>query len=337
MTPSLPTSDLPLIHILTAAGTMQRNPDDRLNYHRYVLSGEPRLTAREMLTAIPEIGRFAVTSVEHGDYVPSDSPAELVALARLVNERLSVPETDGVVLIHGTNTIEETAYFLNLTVRSRKPIIVTGSQRPFSTLSSDGPLNLLNAIRVAADPVSAGKGVLIVLNGEINASRDVTKSSTYGLAAFRSPDLGILGYADPDRVVFYRTPLRKHTWNSEFDVAKSIDLPKVVILYSHAGDDGDLAMAAVNGGAKGLIMAGTGAGSTHNARERLIELATRQGIAVVRCSRVGSGRIIRDDNWQGQRFVSADNLNPQKARILLQLCLSQGNDVEAIQRMFDEY
>src|SRR5512132_4659895 len=144
-----------------------------------------------------------------------------------MSARLADPDIAGIVFTHGTNTIEETAYFMNLTVRSEKPVVIVGAQRPFSTLSSDGPLNLLNAIRVAADPVSRGKGTLVVLNDEINAARDVTKSNTYRVQTFQSRELGILGYADPDRVVFYRAPVRKHTTQSQFDLASIKAFPKV--------------------------------------------------------------------------------------------------------------
>ena len=226
---------------------------------------------------------------------------------------------------------------MNLTVRSDKPVVIVGAQRPFSTLSSDGPLNLLNAIRVAADPASRGKGTLVVLNDEINAARDVTKTNTYRLETFQTRELGILGYADPDRIVFYRAPTRKHTTQSQFDLAQIADLPKVSILYGYTGDDGDLAKAAVAAGAKGLVIAGTGAGHTQNARKALKELYDATGVVVVRSARVGAGRVVRDDNWQEPGFVAADNLNPQKARILLQLALTKTNKPDEIQKMFDEY
>jgi L-asparaginase len=216
-------------------------------------------------------------------------------------------------------------------------VVVVGAQRPFSTLSSDGPLNLLNAIRVAADPASRGKGTLVVANDTINAARDVTKSNTYRLETFQSRELGILGYADPDRIVYYRTPTRKHTTQSQFDVASIKTFPKVSILYSHAGDDGDLVRPAVAAGAKGLVIAGTGAGHTQNARKALKALFDETGVVVVRSARVGAGRVIRDDNWQEPGFVAADNLSPQKARILLQLGLTVTAKPDDIQRMFDEY
>src|SRR5262249_15312908 len=157
------------------------------------------------------------------------------SLSERFSARLNDPDIAGVVFTHGTNTIEETAYFMNLTVRSEKPVVIVGAQRPFSTLSSDAPLNLLNAIRVAADPASRNKGTLVVLNDEINAARDVTKTNTYRVETFQARELGILGYADPDKVVFYRAPTRKHTTQSEFDISQMSAFPKVSILYGYSG------------------------------------------------------------------------------------------------------
>jgi L-asparaginase len=340
---SLPTaagaqqSALPRVHVMTGAGTIPRNPANRLEYLRYALTGEPRLTGRQMVERLPEVQKFARVTVESDEFIPYDQPQELKALASMMATRLADPDIAGIVFTHGTNTIEETAYFMNLTVRSEKPVVIVGAQRPFSTLSSDGPLNLLNAIRVAGDPASRGKGTLVVLNDEINAAREVTKSNTYRVETFQSRELGILGYADPDRIVFYRAPTRRHTTQSQFDLAQIGEIPKVSILYSYSGDDGDLAKAAVAAGAKGIVVAGTGAGHTQNARKILKELTDTTGVVIVRSARVGAGRVIRDDNWQEPGFIAADNLSPQKARILLQLALTQTSKPDEIQRMFDEY
>jgi L-asparaginase len=325
------------VHLMTGTGTIPRNPANRLEYLRYATTGEPRLTGRQMLERIPEIQKFARVTVESDDFIAFDKPQELKELSLRIGARLAEPDIAGVVFTHGTNRMEETAYFMNLTVRNDKPVVIVGAQRAFSTLSSDGPLNLLNAIRVAADPVSRGKGTLVVLNDEINAARDVTKANTYRVETFQSRELGILGYADPDKIAFYRAPTRKHTTQSQFDLTQTGELPRVSILYSHAGDDGDLAKAAVAAGAKGLVIAGTGAGHTQNARKILKELHDTTGVVVVRSSRVGAGRVVRDDNWQEPGFVAADNLSPQKARILLQLALTKTSKPDEIQQMFDEY
>ena len=325
------------VHVMTGPGTLPRNPKNRLEYLRYATTGEMPLTAKELVERIPEVAQFARVSVEDENFLPFDRPEQLKDISLRIAARLQDSDVAGVVFIHGTNTIEETAYFMNLTVRSEKPVVIVGSQRPFSTLSSDGPLNLLNAIRVAADSSSRGKGTLVVLNDEINAARDVTKSNTYRVETFQAREVGILGYADPDRIVYYRAPVRRHTTQSQFDLSQIAAFPKVDILYSYSGDDGDLAKAAVAAGARGLVIAGTGAGHTQNARKVLKELSDTMGVVVVRSARVGAGRVIRDDNWQETGFVAADNLNPQKARILLQLGLTRTSKPDEIQKMFDEY
>jgi L-asparaginase len=301
------------------------------------VTGEPRLTGKQLIERIPEVRQFAQVSVEPEDFIPYDSPDELKALSLRIMATLRDPDLAGIVFSHGTNTIEETAYFLNLTVKSKKPVVIVGAQRPFSTLSSDGPANLFNAIRVAANPRSRGKGILVVLNDEINAAREVTKTNTYRLETFQARQLGLLGYADPDRIVYYRTPSRRHTSQSEFDLTQIQHFPRVDILYVHSGNDGELAKAAVALGARGLVIAGSGAGHTQNARKVLKELSDQQGVRVVRSSRVGAGRVIRDDNWQEAGFIAADNLSPHKARILLQLGLTKTINPDEIQRMFDEY
>lgn len=330
-------TNLPRVHLMTGPGTLVRNPKNRLEYLRYALSGEPWLTAKEMVDRLPEVHQYARITVESEDFLPYDTAEDLKALGLWINGHLNDPDIAGIVFAHGTNTIEETSYFLNLTLKSDKPTVIVGAQRPFSTLSSDGPLNLLNAMRVAASPESKGMGVLVVLNDEINAARDVTKTNTYRVQTFQSRELGLLGYADPDRIVFYRAPTRRHTTRTEFDLTRISSFPRVDIIYAHTGDDGELAKASAALGAKGLVIAGTGAGHTQNARKILKELSNRQGVRIVRSARVGAGRVVRDDNWQEPGFIAADNLSPQKARILLQLGLTQTTDPDELQRMFDEY
>jgi L-asparaginase len=249
---------------------------------------------------------------------------------------LDRPDVDGLVHVQGTNSIEETAYLLNLAVHSDKPIVVTGAQRPFTALSSDGAANLFDAIRVAGSTEARGKGVLVVTNNEINAARDVTKTHTYRTHAFRSRDLGLLGYADPDRVLFYRAPTRRHTTASEFDLTHVVQMPHVDILYIHVGSRPGLARAAVEFGAEGLVIAGTGAGSLAELRKELGDIAA-SGIPVVRSARVGEGRVIRDDNWQEPGMIAADTLNPQKAAILLSVALTKTQEPDELQRIFDEY
>ncbi len=329
---------IPRVRLLIGPGTLHSQGADRLDVLRYTeaRSGRPRLTGQQLLAALPEIEQFARVKVDEGNPHEMATPDDLLRLARHVGALVERPTVDGVVFVQGTNSIEETAYFLNLTVRSPKTVVVTGAQRPFTALGADGPWNLIDALRVAGAPVARGKGVLVVTNQEINAAREVTKSNTYRLQTFRSRDVGILGYADTDRIVFYRAPLRRHTVDSEFDLAGVERMPRVDVLYVHAGARPELARAAVSLGAEGLVIAGSGAGSTGGMRDELAAIA-REGVVVVRSSRVGDGRVVRDDNWQEPGMVAADNLNPQKAALLLALALTRTHDPDEIQRMFDEY
>ena len=265
------------------------------------------------------------------------NPAIWLKLAARINAIFSEdPKVAGVVVTHGTNTLEETAYFLHLTVRHDKPVVLVGSQRPATAISADGPLNLLNAIRVAGAPVARGKGALVVMNDEINGARDVTKTHTYRLQTFRGRDLGILGYADADAIVYYHLPARRHTLTSEFMLKPGVSLPRVEIIYVGVTSQPGLATAAVAAGAKGLVIAGTGAGSLGNLDGELSKIAG-EGIVVVRSARVGEGRIVREDNWQHSGMVAADNLSPQKASLLVALSMAQTGNVDDIQRMFNEY
>jgi L-asparaginase len=247
----------------------------------------------------------------------------------------------GIVVTHGTNTLEETAYFLNLTVRHDRPVVLVGAQRPSTAISADGPLNLLNAVRVAVSPQARGKGVLVVMNDEINAAREVTKTSTFRVETFRSPDLGFLGYADGDRVAFYRASTRRHTANSEFDVRGLRELPAVEIVYSYLEPSPAMLQALLAAGTPGIVFAGTGGGGLSRAEETALQAALASPAAsrpvLVRSSRTGSGRVTDLARFDALGMIPADNLNPQKARILLMLALTRTRDPAEIRRMFAEY
>jgi L-asparaginase len=331
-------ASLPSVRLLMGSGSLQSQGAHRLDLLRYATqySGQPRLSGEELLAALPEIARFARVAVDAANPLPHVTPDDLLRLAQVVEERMRRPDVDGLVWVQGTNAIEETAYFLNLTVHSDKPVVVTGAQRPITALGADGPLNLINSIRVAGAAEARGKGVLVVANDEVNAARDVTKTSTYRLHTYRSRDLGVLGYADPDRVVFYRAPTRRHTTRSELDVSGLTRLPRVDVIYIHAGARPDVARAVAGLGAPGLVIAGTGPGALGELRAELAAIAA-EGVVVVRSARVGEGRVVREDNWQEPGMVAADNLNPQKAALLLALALTRTRDPDEIQRIFDEY
>jgi len=328
---------LPRIHLIVSAGTLPSVGKNRMDLLRYRESGIPRLTGEQLLEPLPEVAKVARVTVEAGPPPDNTSYDALRKLSMRIDESLRSPDVDGVVYVQGTNTIEETAYFYNLTVRSEKPVVVTGAQRPYNGLSTDGPINLLDAIRVACSPDTRGKGAVVVLNGEINGARDVTKTDTYHLQTFRSRGVGILGYADPDRIEYYRTPHRRHTVHSEFDLAAMGSLPYVGVVYIHTGTRAGEAEAMLKLGAKGLVIAGAGAGSPGTLDEEVQAIARNRSAVVVQSSRVGEGRIVRDNNWYRPGYVVADTLSPQKAALLLSLVLTRTSEPDEVQRYFDEY
>lgn len=328
----------PMVVLLATGGTIAgagSSPTDLSNYKN-------AYTGQQLVDAVPQIKDVADVRVEQ--IMNIGSPALRVehwlTLANRANEVLADPAVTGIVVTHGTNTLEETAYFLNLTVKSDKPIVVVGSMRPQTALSADGPLNLYNAFRVAGAEAAKGKGVLVVLNDEINNARDVTKTNTYRVDTFRAGELGILGYVDEDRISFYRTTTKRHTSQSEFDVTGMKTLPQVDVLYSYVDPSPVTIRALVNTGTTGIVFAGTGAGGTATAQGNEIKAVMadaklKEKPVVVRATRVGNGRVIpRPSNADS---VAADTLNAQKARILLMLALTKTRDVKEIQRMFDEY
>jgi L-asparaginase len=331
-------SGLPRIHLIVSAGTLPSVGKDRMDLLRYRESGIPRMTGQQLLEPLPEIAAIARVEVEKGPPPDNTTYDALRKLSLRVGELLRSPAVDGVVYIQGTNTLEETAYFFSLTVRSEKPVVVTGAQRPYNGLSTDGPLNLLDAIRVACSPETRGKGAVVVLNGEINAARDVTKTNTYHVQTFRTRDLGLIGYADPDKIEYYRTPHRRHTVKSEFNLESMPSaMPPVDILYIHTGTRPGQADAMVRLGAKGLVLAGAGAGSPGTLDKEIAEIVKKRSAVVVQSSRVGEGRIVRHNNWYWPGMVVADNLSPQKAALLLSLALTATSDPDQIQRVYDEY
>ncbi|MGZ8156668.1 MAG: asparaginase [Burkholderiales bacterium] len=329
--------DLPRIRLLVGPGTLPSRGKDRMDFTNYRRSGRPRMTGEELLAEIPEAAQVARVETEGGKPYETGTLEDVRKLAVRVNELVQSNEVDGLVFVQGTNTLEETAYFLTLTVRTAKPIVVTGAQRPFTALSSDAPLNLFNAIRVAASPDSHGKGVVVATNGEINSARDVTKTNTYHVQTFRSLDVGVLGYADADSIVYYRAPTRRHTAESEFRLDKIERLPRVEILYVYSGTQPGLAEAAVQLGARGLVIAGVGAGAAGNLNTECAAIAAEGRAVVVRSARVGEGRVICDSAYQEPGMVAADNLSAQKAAVLLSLALTRTSDPQEIQRMFDQY
>lgn len=259
-------------------------------------------------------------------------------LARLcASLAAETPDLAGILIGHGTASLEETAFFLNLTLKVDIPVVVVGSQRPASALSTDAGMNLVNAVRVAASPASRGMGVMVLLNDEIHAAREVTKTSTFRLQTFRTHDFGALGHADGDRVAFYRAPLRRHMPYTEFDIVALDALPRVDIVYAYVGSDGTAVRAFVAAGARGIVSAGFAPGSPGPTDADALAQAVKQGVVVVQSTRAGSGRTFRGTRARERGFLIADNLNPQKARLLLALALSVTDDPAEITRIFETY
>lgn len=337
--PAAAPVELPLVVVLSTGGTIAGRGGSSTSLTEYKAGS---ILGSELVEAVPEIKQYAQVRVEQIINIGSTNmnTAVWLKLAARINQIFSEePQVAGVVVTHGTNTLEESAYFLHLTVKHDKPVVLVGSQRPATAISADGPLNLLNAIRVAGAPVSRGKGVLVVMNDEINGARDVTKSNTYRVEAFRSGELGFLGYVDADAVTFYRASTKRHTARSEFDVSKLSSLPKVEILYAYAEPGVDAIKAVGASGAGGMVFAGTGAGGLSDPERAAIKalgpIDTRP--VVVRSNRTGNGRVIPRKDYDAEGLVPGDNLNPQKARILLMLALTKTRDLNEIRRMFREY
>jgi len=331
--------NLPRVHVLATGGSIASVGDHRLDFVDYPHSGR-KLTIEQLLARIPEAGDLADIRSEQILNVGSNDvmPRHWLALARRIGELWRDPQSDGVVVTHGTATLEETAYFLSLTCRDERPVVVTGAQRPPTALSTDTDINLLDAIRVAAAPGSRGKGALVVLNNEIQAAREVTKTNSFRLETFRSNEIGFLGYADADgKVVYYRSPTRRCGAGSEFDVAGLDALPRVDITLAYAGVDGVVVQALVAAGAAGIVSAGLGNGGSAPEHMAALRAAREAGIPVVIATQAGNGRVAAMRRFVADGLIVADNLSPRKARILLMLALTRTRDPAEIQRMMNEY
>jgi L-asparaginase len=331
---------LPNVAVIGTGGTISLDGRHSLDTYEYVdLRG--RHTVDEIVARFPELAKAASVRPIAFRLLSSSavSPDDWLELNDLIHRLAEGPDaTDGIVVTHGTGTMEETAYFLNLTLKISLPVVLVGAQRPLNALGSDAGLNLLSAVRTAGSPAARGAGVLVLLNEEIQAAREVTKTSTHRLETFRSPDLGMLGYADPDgRIAIYRRPARRHAPDTEFDVRGLAPLPRVDIVPAYAGADGTAIEASVGAGAKGLVVAGFAPGLATPAQREALAEAQKAGVLVVMSTRAGSGRVLRRDSMCKQGIVAADNLNPQKARVLTMLALTKSSEPDRVQQMFDIY
>jgi L-asparaginase len=294
-----------------------------------------------MLAAVPGIKDLATIKGEQIANVGSqDMSFEiLLKVAKRLNEVLATNAYDGAVITHGTDTMEESAYFLNLVIKSEKPVVMVGSMRPSTAVSADGPLNLFNAVAVASDPRAKGRGVMVVMNDWIHAAHSLTKTSTTDLQTFMSPLRGLVGVTAYGKQDFYSTPVWKHTTQTEFDIATVTKLPRVDILMAYEDMSPDLIDASVKAGAKGIVIAGVGNGNMNQVTVEAAARAVKAGVVVVRSSRVPLGLVgrnveVKDDELG---FIASDELNPQKSRILLSLALLKPRTPAELQKMYQTY
>jgi len=329
--------NLPRIKILATGGTIAGAQASATEYG--YKSGAFKV--EDLISAVPNMDKLAnLTGEQVADIGSQDMNDKIwLKLAKRVNELLKSNEVDGIVITHGTDTMEETAYFLNLVVKSDKPVVLVGSMRPATAVGADGPANLYNAVAVAADPKAKKRGVLVVINDEIHQARNVEKMNTTNVQTFASPERGAQGLVNTGKIAWFQPMDKKNTVTSEFAVDNLATLPRVDIIYAHANMSPDLIDAAAKNGAKGLVIAGVGDGNMTKESLAELEKLANQGVLVVRSSRLATGMVLRnnevDDDKEG--FVASGEFNPAKSRVLAQLALTKTHDPKRVQQMFNTY
>jgi L-asparaginase len=329
--------DLPVVVVLATGGTIAgaAASDVQAGYS----SGQ--VGVEQLLNAVPQAKKLARLRGEQISNIGSQDMNDQVwiKLATRVNTLLAMPDVSGVVITHGTDTIEETAYFLNLVIKSQKPVVMTASMRPSTALSADGPLNFYNAVAVAADRRSAGRGVLVVVNDWMHGASSLTKTSTTAVQTFLSPLSGLIGTVAYGDIEWYRTAVGKNTVGTDFAVDESTTLPRVDVIMATENMDGALIDAAVAAGAKGIVIAGVGNGNMTQPALDALAAQAKKGIVCVRSSRVTTGQVGRNVEVNDDKlgFVASLGLNPQKSRVLLRLALLKTADLKTIQGYFDAY
>lgn len=328
---------LPNVVILATGGTIAGTAES--GTEAGYTSGQLGIEA--MINAVPGIRKIAnVTGEQLSNVGSQDMSVEIwLKLANRCNELLATDDVDGIVITHGTDTQEETAYFLNLVVKSDKPVVTTGSMRPSTAVSAEGPLNLYNAVAVASNPKTKGHGVLVVMNDYIHSPQAVTKTNTTAVQTFMSPMQGLIGVVLYGQLEFYRKPHNLHTTQSEFSVEGLKGLPRVDIVYACADMSADLIDLSVKAGAKGIVIAGVGNGNMTGAALKAAKKAVEKGIVVVRSTRVPTGYVLRNAEVNDDNFgtIASDELNAQKSRVLLMMCLTKEKSPEDIQKIFYKY
>ena len=324
----------PVVELIATGGTIAMKIDP------VKLAPVPAVSGEDLLAAIPGISKYARVEVRNFSNVPSGymDPVRWIGLTKEVTRALGRSEVAGVIISHGTDTLEETAYWLDLTVASEKPVVLVGAQRNASEPASDGPRNLLNAVRIVVHPQSRGKGAMVALNGQINAAREAVKTHTSSVETFKSGDFGFLGEVDEDRVVYWRAPARRQYIPLKTDV-----MPHVEIIPMYGGADGYLIRAAVEHGAKGIVLQALGSGNVNQPMFTAIKEALARNVPVVITSRVPNGRVLPQYGYEGggktlaeAGAIMGDDLSAQKARILLMLLLQSGfREKKELQAAFD--
>ncbi len=328
----------PTVAVIGTGGTISSLGHHSLELATYV-DHATVMEVGDLIAKVPELDRVADVVPVPFRAIPSTAmgPAVWPELLAIVHETAARPDVDGIAVTHGTATLEETAYFLNLTVETDKTVVLVGAQRPASGLSTDAFLNLLNAVRVAGAPEARGMGVLTVLNDEIHAAREVTKTHSARAQTFKAPDFGVLGHADEDRVAIYRRPVRVHAPEAARELGLPDRLPRVEIAYSYGGSDGAVLRAMADLGAEGIVMAALAPGNPTPEEHEVMEEVMARGVVFVMGTRAGAGRLVPLERRRPKGTVLADNLTVQKARILLMLGLARTKDPEELQALFHRF
>lgn len=325
----------PLVMIVGTGGTIASSGSGTVDYHNYKVSS----TVEQIVSSVPEVARLAEIATDQPVNVDSfriDNPG-LLKIARSVNAAVADPTIDAVVVTHGTDTLEETAFFLHLVIRTAKPIVVVGAMRPAGSLSADGPLNLYNALVVATSVAASGMGVLVVANNHIYGARDLVKCDTSAIDAIEGSKYGVLAEICGDEVQFTHMPAKPHTRDSEFDLSSVDQLPDVDIMFDHQGAGLHLYEASVASGSKAIVVAGMGNGSLSAGARHGASLAYKAGIPFIRSSRTGQGIVAPLTSDVEYAIITGNSLTPQKVRILAMLAIASGRKSAELQSILNKY
>ena len=327
----------PKVVILATGGTIAGSASSQTSagYQSGAVAVDALIAAVPQLKDVADVSGEQIASIGSQDM----NDAVWLKLAKRVNEILAKPDVAGIAITHGTDTMEETSYFLNLVVKSDKPVVLTGSMRPSTAMSADGPLNIYNAVAIAADPTAKGRGVLVTVDDDIHSGHDIVKTHTTDVGTMASGEAGLVGATLFGKQTWYRVPSCIHTTKSEFRVEGVDALPRVDIIYAHANMSPDMITSAVANGARGLVIAGVGDGNMTAPSVDALKAVIAKGVVVVRSSRTNGGIIRRNIELNDDQLgtVASIELNPAKSRVLLQLALLKTKDAKTIQGYFDRY